>query len=177
MVKAGVAWPSRSLTTLMGTPALSSRVAWVCRRSWRRMRGRPDRATWFLNASAAPPSQDVAPMANRDPGPQPHRRVERAGRSREPVDQADQALRARVPQPRPLPAPHPPRRRHHPMQDSNRHEHPNPPTQVRRVGPLIRPAPCRCGVLRAAGLRLDPAGRRSHMEWQTTCSRPCHPSA
>lgn len=31
MVKAGVAWPSRSLTTLTGTPALMSRVAWVWR--------------------------------------------------------------------------------------------------------------------------------------------------
>ena len=43
MVKAMLAWPSRSLTTLTGTPALMSRVPWVWRRSWRRMTGTPAR--------------------------------------------------------------------------------------------------------------------------------------
>jgi hypothetical protein len=32
-VNAGVEWPSRSLTTLMGTPAFNSSVAWVWRGS------------------------------------------------------------------------------------------------------------------------------------------------
>ena len=43
IVKAGWAWPRRSLTTLMGTPAATSSDAWVWRRSWKRMRGRPAR--------------------------------------------------------------------------------------------------------------------------------------
>lgn len=38
-VNAGDEWPSRSETTLLGTPASSSRVAWVCRRSCRLIRG------------------------------------------------------------------------------------------------------------------------------------------
>ena len=37
MVKAMLAWPSRSLTTLTGTPSLMSRVPWVWRRSCSRM--------------------------------------------------------------------------------------------------------------------------------------------
>ena len=39
MVKATLAWPSRSLTTLTGTPSLRSRLPWVWRRSWKRMVG------------------------------------------------------------------------------------------------------------------------------------------
>ena len=37
MVKVGVAWPRRSLTTLTGTPEAMSSVTWVWRRSWSRM--------------------------------------------------------------------------------------------------------------------------------------------
>jgi hypothetical protein len=39
MVKATLAWPRRSLTTFTWTPAFSRIVAWVCRRSCRRIRG------------------------------------------------------------------------------------------------------------------------------------------
>ena len=42
-VRAMSAWPSRSETTLGWTPAASARLAWVCRRSWKRIRGRPAR--------------------------------------------------------------------------------------------------------------------------------------
>ena len=45
MVKAGWAWPSRSVTTLIGTPAAMRSEAWVWRRSWKRTRGSPDRRT------------------------------------------------------------------------------------------------------------------------------------
>lgn len=44
MVKAMLAWPSRSDTTLTGTPSLMSRVPWVWRRSWKRMTGTRARA-------------------------------------------------------------------------------------------------------------------------------------
>jgi Transposase len=60
-----------------------------------------------------------------------------------------------------LPAPHPSRRRHVAMPNSARHEHPNPPTQVRRVGPqmggLAGALPCNllqgcpCGSATTAG--------------------------
>ena len=43
-VMAVVECPSRSLTTLMSTPAASARLAWVCLRSWSRILGRP--AAW-----------------------------------------------------------------------------------------------------------------------------------
>jgi hypothetical protein len=48
-VNPGWAWPSRSDTTLIATSLATSRDAWVWRRSWNRMRGRPSRATWRSN--------------------------------------------------------------------------------------------------------------------------------
>ena len=53
MVKPGVKCPSRSLTILIGTPVLRSSAACVCRRSWKRMRGSPDRCTSFWNRPRA----------------------------------------------------------------------------------------------------------------------------
>lgn len=90
-----------------------------------RPRRRPARRRHLLvqrrrvRARTAPPGQEVAPLAGRDPGAPHHRSEQRSGRSSEPVDQADQALGPRVPQPHQLPAPHPPRWRHAPMPDSD----------------------------------------------------------
>lgn len=42
------------LITLTGTPALSAIVACVCRRSWSRMRGRPERATMRSKVCVTP---------------------------------------------------------------------------------------------------------------------------
>jgi hypothetical protein len=50
IVKPGWAWPSRSETTLMGTPAATRSEAWVCRRSWNRIRGSPDVAVVRVNS-------------------------------------------------------------------------------------------------------------------------------
>ena len=49
---------------------------------------------------------------------------------------ACETLRPRIQQPPQLPASHPPHRRAATMPDSTRHENPNPPSQVGRVGPL-----------------------------------------
>ncbi|MDQ3694528.1 MAG: transposase [Chloroflexota bacterium] len=63
-------------------------------------------------------------------------RIQRPCRGSEPYHQVGQAIRPRVPQLRQLPAPHPPRRRPEPhLQDSPRHEHPHPPSQVAREEP------------------------------------------
>src|SRR6266487_5293427 len=48
-VIATVAWPSRSLMTLGCTPAWRARVAWVWRRSWRRILGSP--ARWMRRSN------------------------------------------------------------------------------------------------------------------------------
>jgi uncharacterized protein len=48
-MKATEAWPSRSLTTLALTPACRARLAWVCRRSWKRILRSPDRRRCFSN--------------------------------------------------------------------------------------------------------------------------------
>jgi hypothetical protein len=45
IVNAGLAWPSRSLTTFTGTPAFNRIVACVCLRSCRRMWDRSERVT------------------------------------------------------------------------------------------------------------------------------------
>jgi hypothetical protein len=45
IVKPGCAWPRRSDTTLIGVPIPTSSEAWVWRRSWKRMRGRPSFVT------------------------------------------------------------------------------------------------------------------------------------
>jgi hypothetical protein len=55
IVKAGCACPSRSLTTLIGTPAATSNEACVWRRSWNRTRGNPARRTvrsksWLIDS-------------------------------------------------------------------------------------------------------------------------------
>ena len=58
MVKPGWAWPSRSETTLIGVPAATSKLAWVWRRSWNRMRGMPVRArcrskSWLIDSGCS----------------------------------------------------------------------------------------------------------------------------
>src|ERR1700694_3237230 len=50
MVKLGAAWPSRSVTTLTGTPAAMSSVPWVWRRSCSRMMGTQVRRSMRSNA-------------------------------------------------------------------------------------------------------------------------------
>jgi hypothetical protein len=65
IVNAGCVWPRRSLTTLIGAPAATSSDAWVCRRSWKRMRGnsvwRTSRSkSWLIDCGFEEPAGAVA---------------------------------------------------------------------------------------------------------------------
>ncbi len=80
-------------------------------------------------------------VANRDPRPAHHRRIERADRRTESVPQEGQALRPRLPQIRQLPAPSTaPHRRRHLACDTLTTTHPHAllPTQMRRAEHLAR---------------------------------------
>jgi len=67
--------------------------------------------TYYVDVAAMPrdhpPAGDRQHLVGRDRGPHRHRRHQRPHRGRQHLDQAHQADRARLPQPRPLPSPYP----------------------------------------------------------------------
>ena len=80
--------------------------------------------------------QDPRVVADRDPRPPRHRRLQRSHRGPEPVREEGQALRPRLPNLRALPAPRPaPRRRRHLARTAPAAADPNPLSPLRRVGP------------------------------------------
>ena len=129
-----------------GDPTGEVQDAWVANyprdlphQRTRRGRSRPRPGDRLVHRSGLEPRapharQDPHPLADRDPRPPHHRRLQRPRRSRQPHHQTGQAIRPRIRQHRQLPAPHLARRRL-PEADSPRHATPSP-TQVHRVGPV-----------------------------------------